>query len=363
MGSMVGGLIAGKSAARQQNAQIGAGIGAVLLGPLGGLVGGAIGGMLGPKKARTFYNLAVDTDETGNLRVGAGGGKRADAQLAALRNETEQATKELNARMAALGLRASGSANLGSGVKGVTQFGNLNDALNQFKITASDTRVQGAIDRLAGSDFNKALDVAAQTKEFIAALDSVKKELKNADDPIAQIVSQFDSLRESADKLGFGMDEVTAAQDKAIRAYREQQALGPIAGLADYARSLRVANDNSGTPMSRLASAETMFNETAALAASGDVRSLGVLQDRAETFRQLTRDVFGTGIEFAGAEQRIIDALGAVGQLDTDQLTGDHIREQTETLVGALGRLQDEVKALRREVQQQGANPLTARAA
>ena len=363
MGSMVGGLIAGKSAARQQNAQIGAGIGAVLLGPLGGLVGGAIGGMLGPKKARTFYNLAVDTDETGNLRVGAGGGKRADAQLAALRNETEQATKELNARMAALGLRASGSANLGSGVRGARQFGNLNDALNQFNITASDARVQGAIDRLAGGDFNKALDVAAQTKEFIAALDSVKKELKNADDPIAQIVSQFDSLRESADKLGFGMDEVTTAQEKAIRAYREQQALGPVAGLADFARSLRVANDNSGTPMSRLASAELMFNETASLAASGDIRALGSLQDRAETFRQLTRDVFGTGIEFAGAEQRIIDALGTVGQLDTDQLTGDHIREQTETLVGALGRLQDEVKALRREVQQQGDNPLAARAA
>ena len=87
------------------------------------------------------------------------------------------------------------------------------------------------------------------------------------------------------------------------------------------------------------------------------------MQDRAETFRQLTRDVFGTGIEFAGAEQRIIDALSTVSRLDTDQLTGDHIREQTETLVGALGRLQDEVKALRREVQQQGANPLSARAA
>jgi tape measure domain-containing protein len=363
MGSMVGGLIAGKSAARQQNAQIGAALGAVALGPIGGLVGGAIGGMIGPKKANTFYNLGVDTDEAGNFRVGSGGGKRADAQLASLRNGTEQAVAELNARMEALGLRASGSANLGSGVTGAKQFEDLNDALNQFKITASDSQVQGAIDRLAAGDTNKAFDVAAQAKEFISALDSVKKELKNADDPIAQIVSQFDSLRESADKLGFGMDEVTTAQEKAIRAYREEQALGPIAGLADYARSLRVANDNSGTPMSRLASAETMFNETAALAASGDVRSLGVLQDRAETFRQLSRDVFGSGVEFALAEQRILDSLANVGQLTPDQLTGDDIRQQTETLVEAIERLREEVKTLRRETQQQASNPLTARAA
>jgi hypothetical protein len=56
-----------------------------------------------------------------------------------------------------------------------------------------------------------------------------------------------------------------------------------------------------------------------------------------------------------------------VADLGDDRLTASALaaetRSQTETLVDALARLQAEVTALRREVQQAGANPLAARAA
>lgn len=63
----------------------------------------------------------------------------------------------------------------------------------------------------------------------------------------------------------------------------------------------------------------------------------------------------------------IADVLAQVGNLGEDRLTqiglGAAVDRQTETLVATLTRLQSEVAALRREVQQGSANPLIGHAA
>jgi hypothetical protein len=104
-----------------------------------------------------------------------------------------------------------------------------------------------------------------------------------------------------------------AARAAEQAAAERQRAAGTAAGLigniADYARGLRTANDNSGNPMSRLAAAEAEFERISAAARGGDAAAVGRFQASAEQFRGLSRDVFGTGTGFAANEARIISAL------------------------------------------------------
>lgn len=337
------------------------GVGTVIGGLIGGAGGGLLGGMIGPRGGPGFFHLGVAANDNGLLSITDSGQKRAGDQLAALQQQTAQQIDALNRQMAALGVRVSGRAVLGSDRADPGRAGDLGAAAGQFRLTAMDARIQGVIDR-AGQGLN-ALGAAQQASDLIGALGQITRAAEDAANPITAITRQFDSLRDAANRLGFGFDEVQAAQRRAIGA-----AIAPsISGLADYARGLRTANDNAGNPMSRLAAAESQFSATISAALSGDLSALGRVQSSAETFRGLSRDVFGTGQGFAAAEARIVAALDQIGGISGDQLTASVLaaetRNQTDTLVAALARLQDEVAALRREARQQGANPLAARAA
>ena len=369
IGSTVGGMVAGRHQHRRTNANVGAGIGAaagfMIGGPIGGLIGGAaggaLGGMIGPRSGPGFFHLGVGANDNGMLSITDSGQKRAGDQLSALQQQTAQQIDALNRQMAALGVRVSGRAILGSDRADPGRAGDLGAAAGQFALTATDARIQGAINR-AGQGLS-ALGAAQQASDLIGALGQITRAAEDAANPITAITRQFDSLRDAANRLGFGFDEVQAAQRRAIGA-----AIAPsISGLADYARGLRTANDNAGNPMSRLAAAESQFSASVSAALSGDLSALGRVQSSAETFRGLSRDVFGTGQGFAAAEARIVAALDQIGGISGDQLTASVLaaetRNQTDTLVAALARLQDEVAALRREARQQGNNPLAARAA
>lgn len=376
IGSTIGGMMA-RTGAQRTNANIGAGLGAgigfMVGGPIGGLIGGALGGaggsLFGPSRENRFFNVGVAANDDGTLGITSAGGKRSDQELAALRQQTEQQLAALNAQMAALGLRAAGSVNLGSNVTGANQIGSLAEVTTQLRLMANDARIQGAIDR-AGGTFTGQLGAAQTAGAFIEQLDAFTQAVRDAEDPLGAIRRQFDAVRETAEKLGFGLDEVNQAQERAIReatARLTAPLIGSLNSLADYALRLRVANDNTGNPLSRLSAAEQDFERTLAAARGGDASAIGRFQQTAETFRGLSREVFGTGQGFANAEGRIIEALTEIGSLGSDALTASVLatetRNQTDTLVGALTRLQDELKALRREVQQGANNPLTARAA
>lgn len=376
IGSTIGGMMA-RTGAQRTNANIGAGLGAgigfMVGGPVGGLIGGALGGaggsLFGPSRENRFFNVGVAANDDGSLGITSAGGKRSDQELAALRQQTEQQLAALNAQMAALGLRAAGSVNLGSNVTGGNQIGSLAEVTTQLRLMANDARIQGAIDR-AGGTFSGQLGAAQSAGALIQQLDAFAQAARDAEDPLGAIRRQFDAVRETAEKLGFGLDEVNRAQERAIReatARLTAPLIGSLNSLADYALRLRVANDNTGNPLSRLSAAEQDFERTLAAARGGDANAIGRFQQTAETFRSLSREVFGSGRGFADAEGRIIEALTQIGALGSDALTASVLatetRNQTDTLVGALTRLQDELKALRREVQQGANNPLTARAA
>jgi tape measure domain-containing protein len=370
-GKQTGGMI-GSGGGALAGALIGSivpGIGTLLGGAIGGAGGGLLGGLIGPGRARSFFNVNVGADDSGLLGITGSGAKNAGQAVDALLQQTQQEIAALNAQMSALGLRVTGSAVLGSDEADPNRASSLSAALGQFSLSASDARIQGAIGR-AGGTLSSGLGAAQEAAAMIAQLDAFALSVKDAADPLSAVARQFDGLRATAERLGFGLEEVNAQQQRAIEQAREQllrPVTGAIGGLADYALRLRVANDNTGNPLSRLSAAEQDFERTLAAARGGDANAIGRFQQSAETFRGLSREVFGTGQGFANAEGRIIEALTQIGSLGSDALTASVLasetRNQTETLVGALARLQDELKALRREVQQGANNPLTARAA
>lgn len=158
--------------------------------------------------------------------------------------------------------------------------------------------------------------------------------------------------------------EATAAR---VRDQARSSATGIVANLADYARGLRVANDNSGNPLSRFDAATRQFNSDLSGATSGDFAALARLRQSAESYRGAARDVYGSGFGFADAEARITSALDQVAGLGSDALTASAMADiqqaAAETIVSAIERLKAEVAALRREQQSAAANPLVARAA
>lgn len=382
IGSTLGGMIA-RTPAQRTNANIGAGagaaagaligsiipgIGTVIGGLIGGALGGAGGGLFGPSRRNVAYHQVIEVGEDGLLRLGGSGQKHAGAQLDALRQQTAQEIAAINSQLQALGLRASGSAVIGADRADPSRPATLSAALSQFTISSNDARVQGAIARAGGS--LASFTVAQEAASLAQQLDAFAQSVKDAADPLGVVRRQFDAVRATAERLGFGLEEVNQAQERALQQAREQlmrPVTASISSLADFALRLRTANDNAGTPMSRLAAADAEFSRTVTAALSGDAQALSRVQSSAETFRTLSREVFGTGSGFVEAERRIIDALDQIGSLGSDALTASVLasetRNQTDTLVDALARLQAEVTALRREVQQGSNNPLTARAA
>jgi hypothetical protein len=109
-GSLAGRFTA-RSSAQRTNSQIGSGVGALagtaIGGPLGGLIGGALGGaaggLLGPGEGFSGGEALIGIGPDGFLRVTGTQGKNFDT--ASLAAQTEQQVAQINAALAAQGLR------------------------------------------------------------------------------------------------------------------------------------------------------------------------------------------------------------------------------------------------------------------
>jgi hypothetical protein len=259
-------------------------------------------------------------------RLGASLEGLTEAQSRAIAELESARTEQLRASSAALQIRLLRATGMGQDA----------DLLAQAEAASAEV-----------SAFGRALDALAITAEDRAARLVRLEEVQAAER--AQIIVRYGEQ---------------AAQ--ALR-QRTDAATGVVGSLADYARGLRVANDNPLNPTARLDLASSQFDLDLDAARSGDFQALGRIQSSASTLLSVSRDVYGTGQGFAATFGRVLDGIGSVGDLGPDRLTASALaaetRGQTETLVDALARLQGEVAALRREVQQGSANPLAARAA
>jgi hypothetical protein len=203
--------------------------------------------------------------------------------------------------------------------------------------------------------------------EIREPIDAYAEQLRALNKTYDDAVVRARSLGLSEQALQDGRTRALAELDRQRREAAAPQLTGIVSSLADTTRRLRAANDNPLNPTTRLDLASRQFDADLSGALGGDARALGRIQSSADTLLGLSRDVYGSGQGFAATFDRVLAGIGSIAEMGDERLTASVLaaetRSQTETLVQALARLQAEVAALRREVQQGSANPLLARSA
>jgi hypothetical protein len=397
-GRQTGGMI-GSGGGALAGAVIGSivpGIGTVLGGLIGGAGGGLLGGMFGPLASNREGNASFDF-ASGEVSIGGQtGGKFSQAN----RDAAATAAQQVRDLVASIATAIGGSITSGSFTVGVGDrdgvYGRIAGAEAQrygrdeagLQALLGDL-VRGLVPGITGglaAELRTALGTSGATTpqailDIAGWLGSVYRPLTEIQEPLDAFTAQLQALNKTYDdaitrarQLGLSEAALNEGRTRAIAELERQrreavapQVTGVVASLADYASGLRVANDNPLTPTARLGLASSQFDADLAAAVGGDFRAVSRIQGSADTLLSLSRDVYGSGQGFAATFDRVLAGIGSVADLGDDRLTASALaaetRSQTETLVDALARLQAEVTALRREVQQAGANPLAARAA
>jgi tape measure domain-containing protein len=397
-GKQTGGMI-GSGAGAAAGALIGSiipGIGTVLGGLIGGAGGGLLGGMFGPRASNREGNASFDF-ASGAISIGGQTGRKFSQ---ANRDAAAAAAQQVRDLVAGIATAIGGSIGSGSFTIGVGDrdgvYGRIAGAEARrygrdeagLQALVGDL-VRGLVPGITGglaTELRTALGTAgANTPQAILDiagwLGSVYRPLTEIQEPLDAFTTQLRALNKTYDdaitrarNLGLSEQALNEGRTRAIAELERQrrdamapQVTGVVASLADYARGLRVANDNPLTPTARLGLASSQFDADLTAALGGDFRAVSRIQGSADTLLSLSRDVYGSGQGFAATFDRVLAGIGGIADLGDDRLTASALaaetRSQTETLVDALARLQAEVTALRREVQQAGANPLAARAA
>ncbi len=398
-GKQTGGMI-GSGGGALAGAVIGSiipGIGTVLGGLIGGAGGGLLGGMFGGGGRSNREGSASFDFASGDISIGGQTGRKFSQTN---RDAAAAAAQQVRDLVAGIATAIGGSITSGSFTVGVGDRDGLSG-----RIAGAEARrygrdeaglqalvgdlVRGLAPGITGglaAELRTALGSAGATTpqgilDIAGWLGSVYRPLTEIQEPLDAFAAQLQALNKTYDdatartrELGLSEQALNEGRIRAIADLERQrreavapQVTGVVASLADYASGLRVANDNPLTPTARLSLASSQFDTDLAAALGGDFRAVSRIQGSADTLLSLSRDIHGSGQGFAATFDRVLAGIGGIADLGDDRLTASALaaetRSQTETLVDALARLQAEVTALRREVQQAGANPLTARAA
>jgi hypothetical protein len=399
-GSMLGGMLAGNNPIRARNAQFGAGggaaigaaigsiipgIGTVIGGLIGGLLGGAGGGLIGPKPSNKEGNATIDL-LTGAVSIGGQtGGKFSQAN----RDAAAATAQQIQALLGTIATAADGQLGGGRFTVGVGDRDGVFARIDGQEIgrwgrdergmerllDAVVTRLLPSItggqsDQLraaltaSGADTAREIgEVAAFFGDIYRPLTEVKEPLDAFEEALKALNKTYDDAVKRARELGLAEAALEDGRARAIADLRQQRTdaaagvlAGPVSSLADFVRSLRVANDNPLSPLGRLDAARSEFDRTIAAALDGDLGALGRVQNSAQSLLAVSRDVNGSGVGFAQDFQATLSRLESLSAFSLDALTSAvfaaETRSQTEILTAELQRLRAELAGLRAEVQQ-----------
>ena len=422
LGAFGGGMLARAMGGNATYGSGGGGIGAAaglllsggnpIFAALGGVAGGALGGMLGPGAGFSGGDALVGANDNGLLSVARYAGKnfQGAGQLMA---QTQQEVAAFNASLVAAGLRLKDwTRNLDYlGAVGGGESGNprtlmeaLDAAGGASLLTSDDPAALAALSN--GGGLSAAIQAAATARSNAEArrtqIPAIERTIRasmlratgRGDEAAwmelnAQREAEWQGTRDGLRNIG--TDEATidriigslwdayAAQDAAARAQKEAasaqersanmqraaaSASGAIGGVSDFLRGLRGSDLNPAGPVQRLSEAERTFWDDIQGAWSGDASAIGRSTRSAEALLRAQREVNGSGSAFAEAFERVTRMLGDLGNMGEERLTANFFaletQNQTESLVAAIGRLQSEVAALRRDASQRAASPLAA---
>ncbi|MEJ0015723.1 MAG: phage tail length tape measure family protein [Acetobacteraceae bacterium] len=162
-----------------------------------------------------------------------------------------------------------------------------------------------------------------------------------------------DNLVQSAQQA---QQQATQAQQQAA-----QNVAGTIASITDYVRTLQFGSNSALSPTSQYELASRQFNAVSGAALKGDYGSIQAITGYADQLLTASRTVNGSGAAFAADFQRVIDALGRIGEMPADTLTASayaaEMRTQTQVLSTDLRVLQDLMRSLIAEFKHSGWRP------
>jgi hypothetical protein len=247
-------------------AGVGAGLGTLVS---GGALGGAAGSLgflaaaapyLAPVAiAAAIAGSFLDGKKPGwsgySVSLGAEDGKFIYDNVASKRynpaQEIQQLQKEIAAMNAAMeqlgiGVISTGPGGVLLGSDGGNQ--SLNSQFAGYRFTSANDNIRRRIEDQSFASAEALTAAVAEVKQLEDTVANLAKEALPAfRQQLDAIDAQFAPLTEAARRLGFGLDEVTAAQEKAIAAATEQRdATAAATRQTLEARRLRMAGDAAG---------------------------------------------------------------------------------------------------------------------
>ncbi len=394
IGSTLGGLVAGNRTSRQTNAQIGAGLGSgigfLVGGPIGALIGGAGGGLLGGLIGPANSNRAGDADfdfGTGQFTIGGQTGKKfsqanRDAALGlgtTLRDSLFNIAAATGATLPEAGgfrvgvgdrdglfLRLAGQEGrrFDRSDAGAQQLlgAALRDLIPGLSGGRSD-QFRGALATAGATSAEEIGGIAAWFANVLRPLTEIREPVDEFAEAMKVLNQTYDDAIKRARELGLQEAELQAGRQRAVAELEQQRRngalgalTGPVSGLADFVRGLRVANDNPLSPNGRLDAARADFEATIGRALEGDLGAFARVQGSAQSLLAVSRDVQGSGTGFAADFEATLARLDSLSGLSEDRLTAAvyaaEMRSQTDVFREEIGRLRAEIVGLRAEVQQ-----------
>lgn len=293
-------------------------VGTLLGGAIGGLLGGAGGGLIGPHVATPYSSFGFNlqqTQDTGTLVPGAvlGQGENLIAdqqQFAADLSTLNNILEQNNIRLTSLG--------------GITQIGNpiapgetdkvasVAAAIPDFRFTVGDTSTpegQALAGQVNGVSFASADALQAAITEvdtfFNTTLPSLTAQQTNIGSlatTVNSLTAAFQPAIDEGTKLGYGVDQLTAAWDKqttaAYAAVQAQTAGDQVGFNASY---LAAAAQVSGTPQDA---------ETASLYAFDNVTVPQAQQQLITEYQGIFGDAYATTTNYVNSSAALEASLG-----------------------------------------------------
>ena len=138
-------------------------------------------------------------------------------------------------------------------------------------------------------------------------------------------------------------------------------ATGAITSLTAEVNKLESSNASPLSPQAQYALASSQFSTTATAAAGGDFTSLSNLPGAADTFLADSRQVNGSGAQYALDFQTVLNAIGQAATATPDTLTASVLqaetRTQTQQLQDSLADLGTKLDAIKSQLAQGSATP------
>ena len=397
IGTTVLGLLSGQGVGQSLLQGGLTGIGGLVGGPIGAAAGGLLGNLFGglfgsrrPPDSTSVFDLNVATGGL-TFRGGKGGTSEQEQaarqilqQLSGFQSVLEALDASLDVTseiMIGFSSKYSDFINVGRGQENIGTRNDPQAVLDALfdrlvpTITGLDPAIQRILSQSSANDFAALAQELAEAGQFLELYNNLVDQatLSQGEIAIQAIEEQFEALFEQAERMGLALEPLIELRDREIAAIEAQGSLQPQI-LADtlaageairaFLNSQAVSDLSSLSPTQRLAEAQSQFGANLDLVRGGDLNAIGSLTQSASALLEIGREQFASSVSFAALETTVRSSLAQLGvDLTSDAAIADRaaaaveaqtltLADQNERLIDEVGRMREELTAIKRELRE-----------